>query len=222
MGGSFGMILKMLNAVDTQSPLQELSCGEYASQKISGTKFSIRRFYAKGLGNVSTMEASGFFGLMKMDTLIITPTEVDMPLFSYDRVLAMGNDTLIFELYDTLLGKTGLSALQAAKNSAAALPDHDLGAHWYDSIKLPVSLSKKGKKTGTPAFNDCAISYLAAFLKDAKAAAPCEAEPKREKTSVYVEGLLTHGGPSTDVFKKGIGAERTGKLFRGILFATEV
>jgi hypothetical protein len=168
------------------------------------------------------MVASGFFGLMKMDTLIITPTEKDMPLFSYDRVHAMGNDTLIFELYDTLLDHTDLSALQAVKDQAAQLPEHDLGVHWYDSIKLPVSLSKKGKKAHTAAFDRCAMQYLEAFLTTSQNAAPCEAEPKRKKASVYVEGLLTHGGPSTNVFKKSIGEEKTAELFRKILFATQV
>ena len=189
--------------------------------KVSGMTFHIRSFTASGLGHVSEMTASGFLGLMKMDTLIITPTEVDMPLFSYDRILAMGNDTLIFELYDTLLDNTDLSALDAAKESAKSLPNHDLGAHWYDSIKLPQSLSKKGKKKDTVAFDQAAAGYLSAYLRAAEAAAPCKAEPKRKKAAVYVEGLLTHGGPSTDVFKKGIGEEKTAQLFRKTLFATE-
>ena len=90
------MIQKMIDAIGACFPLTELGCGEYAKQKVSGMNFTIRRFYAEGIGNVSSMVASGFFGLMKMDTLIITPTEKDMPLFSYDRVHAMGNDTLIF------------------------------------------------------------------------------------------------------------------------------
>ena len=215
------MINKILDAIGKAFPLAELDCGEYAKQKVSGMNFSIRRFYAEGLGNVSAMVASGFFGLMKMDTLIITPTEKDMPLFSYDRVQAMGNDTLIFELYDTVLGEADLSIVQAVKDSAASLPDHDLGAHWYDPIKLSVSLSKKGKKQHTAAFDDCTLKYLEAFLVACATAAGCEAAPKREKASVYVEGLLTHGGPSTDVFKKGIGEEKTAALFRKILFATQ-
>ena len=213
---------KLLSAIAEQYPLTEKDAGKFKSLKANGMKFSIRAFDAEGLGSVSVMTAAGFFGLMKMDTLIITPTAVDMPLFSYDRVHAMGNDTLIFELYDTLLGETDLSGVEQVKKASAFLPDHDLGAHWYDSIKLPVSLSKKGKKASTPAFDDCTISYLAAFLKDAKAAAPCEAEPKREKASVYVEGLLKNGGPSTDVFKKGIGEEKTAELFRKVLFGTSV
>ena len=215
------MIQKMLSAIGASFPMTELDCGEYAKQKVSGMNFTVRRFYAEGLDSVSTMVASGFFGLMKMDTLIITPTEKDMPLFSYDRVLAMGNDTLIFELYDTLLGDAYLTSLEKAKEAAGDLPDHDLGSHWYDSIKLPVSLSKKGKKKDTAAFDKATADYLEAFLNDAKAAGSCEAAPKREKASVYVEGLLQNGGPSTDVFKKGIGEEKTAQLFRKILFATE-
>lgn len=215
------MIQKMLDIIGQTFPLEELPCGEYGKMKVSMMRFTVRRFYAQGLGNVSSMVASGFFGLMKMDTLIITPTEKDMPLFSYDRVHAMGNDTLIFELYDTLLGETDLSALEQVKQEAAYLPDHDLGSHWYDDIKLPVSLSKKGKKTQTSGFDATVVHYLAKFLETARSAEACQAAPKREKASVYVEGLLQKGGPSTDVFKKGIGPEKTADLFRKYLFATE-
>lgn len=195
---------------------------EVLNRKVSGMHFRIHTYRAGGMGHICAMEATGFLGLMKMDTLIITPTEKDMPLFSYDRVLAMGNDTLIFELYDTLLGCTDLSPLDQVKQAAAVLPEHDLGSHWYDSIKLPVSLAKKGKKAQSAAFDPLADRYLQAYLEAAESAPACEAAPKREKASVYVEGLLKNGGPSTDVFKKGIGEEKTAELFRKVLFATEI
>lgn len=215
------MIQKMLRAITDQFHLEGMNPGEYQKMKVNGMTFNIWAFQAQGLGHVSAMTASGFFGLMKMDTLIINPTQVDMPLYSYDRVHAMGNDTLIFELYDTLVGAADLSALDAVKAQAGDLPDHDLGQHWYDSIKLPVSLSKKGKKAHTPDFDAVTMEYLNAFLSCAKNAAGCQEDAKREKASVYVEGLLKHGGPSTDVFKKGIGDEKTADLFRKVLFGTE-
>lgn len=214
------MIDKILQLLEKTYPLKELGAGEYARQKISGMTFHIRRFRADGLGYVSVMTASGFFGLMKMDTLIITPTDVDMPLLSYDRVHAMGNDTLIFELYDTLLGEADLTSLDTIKEYAKTLPDHDLGAHWYDSIKLEQSLSKRGKKSQTAAFDDAAGKYFAAFLDISKAALPGNPDAKREKTAAYVDGLLTHGGPSTDVFQRGIGREKTADLFHRVLFST--
>ena len=214
------MIQKMLRTITAKYHLNGITVGEFSKMKVNGMNFDIWAFHADGLGHVSAMTARGFFGLMKMDTLIINPTEKDMPLFSYDRVHAMGNDTLIYELYDTLLENADLSALEEVKAKYANLPDHDLGEHWYDDIKLAVSLSKKGKKAQTAAFDQCAMEYLDRFLEAAESAPYCDPAGKKEKTSVYVEGLLEHGGPSTDVFKKGIGDEKTAQLFRYILFGT--
>ena len=212
---------QLLKVIAQSYPLLEQDPGEYKTLKANGMKFQVRAYRAQGLGWVSVMKASGFFGLMKMDTRIICPTESDMPLLSYDRVHAMGNDTLIFELYDTMEQPAALLNLAAAKADGAALPDHDLGSHWYDSIKLSESLSKKGKKAQTPAFDRLAFIYMDAFLADCKKAGGCDAAVKRKKASVYVEGLLSHGGPSTDVFKKAIGEEKTAELFRRVLFGTE-
>ncbi len=214
------MIQKMLRTITDQYHLNAITIGEYSKMKVNGMNFDIWAFHAEGLGHVSAMVAKGFFGLMKMDTLIINPTEKDMPLFSYDRVHAMGNDTLIYELYDTILEKADLNRVEDVKEKYRSLPDHDLGKHWYDSIKLAVSLSKKGKKAHTPDFDKCAMEYLEAYLADAAEADYCEPAGKKEKASVYVEGLLSNGGPSTDVFKKGLGPEKTAELFRNILFGT--
>ena len=214
------MIQTMLRAITEKHHLNGMTLGEYGKMKVNGMNFQIWAFHAEGLGHVSAMVARGFFGLMKMDTLIINPTERDLPLFSYDRVHALGNDTLIYELYDTLLEQADLSGLEQVKAKYASLPDHDLGQHWYDDIKLAVSLSKKGKKANRADFDRCALDYLKAYLDSVDAAAYCESGPKKEKASLCVEGLLTNGGPSTDVFKKGIGDEKTAELFRNILFGT--
>lgn len=58
-------------------------------------KFIIEAYNIKDFGHLSIMKATGFFGLMKMDTVIINPKYVDLPLYSYDRIFAMGSDTLI-------------------------------------------------------------------------------------------------------------------------------
>ncbi len=215
------MMEAMLKALEKAYPLKQLPCGEYAVQKHSGMTFRIQAYEAQGLGHVSVMKASGFFGLMKMDTLMIVPLHRDMPLLSYDRVLAMGNDTLIFELYDTFQQPQPLEALAAVKEKYTGLPEHDLGEHWYDSIKLTQSLAKKGKKVHRAGFDACVRDYTQAFLEACDQAPESDPDIKREKASVYVEGLLTNGGPSTDVFIKGIGLEKTQKLFRKVLFGTQ-
>lgn len=211
----------LLNILEQSFPLEKKEVGEFEKIKVSGMNFTIEQYHAKGLGNVSVMRAVGFFGLMKMDTFIINPTECDAPLFSYDRVLAMGNDTLILELYNTLLEETDLSALRKVNETYSGLPAHDLGSHWYDDIKLPESNAKKGKKKDSASFDNLTKEYFKVYINAAKKAPACTKDAKNEKASVYVEGLLSNGGPSTDVFLKHYGEERTAYLFRNILFGTE-
>ena len=211
------MTKKLLEIIGEKYPMTEIPAGEFATLKASGLKFKVSAYCAEGLGHVSVMTASGFFGLMKMDTVMITPTELDLPLYSYDRIYAMGNDTLIVELYDTLTCELDASALCGAKAEFAHLPERDAGEHWYDSIKLKESISKKGKKSHTPALDELTLKHFNAYL-GLSVTAPSDTEKKRERTEYYVNGLLERGGPSTDVFKKALGKEKTEELFKKVLF----
>ena len=210
------MIEKLLTAIGNKFPLTKADAGDFKQLKANGMKFSIRAFRAEGLGWVSVMTASGFLGLMKMDTLIINPTEIDLPLYSYDRILAMGNDTLIVELYDTLIGDYAEDGMISVKEKFASLPERDPGEHWYDSIKLPSSISKKGKKISSE-LDEMTLEHFKAYLASSNAPV-VDSESKKDMAAVYVNGLLEKGGPSTDVFKKELGIEKTTKLFREILF----
>ena len=209
---------KLLSLIGQRFPLKERDAGAYKSLKVKGMKFTITPYEAEGLGHVSVMKASGMFGLMKMDTLIVNPKETDLPLLSYDRILAMGNDTLILELYDTMLEPCVTDQLQKVNEEYAYLPDRDPGTHWYDSIRLKESISKKGKKL-SPRFDAYAEAYTSAYL-NLPARTVTDAEAKGKKAGAYVEGLLKNGGPSTDVFKQALGEEKTAELFRKVLFGT--
>lgn len=211
------MINKLIKKLTDKYELTEINAGEFASLKANGMTFSVRAYEAEGLGHVSVMTAKGFFGLMKMDTLMIVPKTRDIPLYSYDRIYAMGNDTLIVELYDTMASAPDMSALDAAKKAFSYLEERDAGEHWYDSIKLAESISKKGKRAQTGDLDELALSHLDAYLA-LDGAEVDSIEQKTERNASYVYGLLEHGGPSTDVFKRSLGDQRTAELFCRVLF----
>ena len=213
------MTNRLLNIIKGRFPLTEIDCGEFAKMKVSGMSFEITAYRAEGLGHVSIMRASGFMGLMKMATLIINPREIDLPLYSYDRIFAMGNDTLITELYDTLTCDYSDESLIKVKDSYTDLAERDPGEHWYDEIKLPSSISKKGKKNHTARLDELTIKHFEAYLASSTAKVT-DKSAKQEKAKVYVGGLIEKGGPSTDVFKKSIGEAKTRELFENILFGT--
>ena len=216
------MINGFITLLNEKHPLSPIDCGEFAKMKVNGMDFSITAYKAEGLGHISVMQAKGFFGLMKMDTLIINPTEIDLPLYSYDRIFAMGNDTLIVELYETMLSDYSDEGMMAVKaeEKYSAIPERDPGEHWYDSIKLPSSISKKGKKKHLSLIDSLTAQHFDAYLKSSKASVT-DKEAKQNKARVYVNGLIEKGGPSTDVFKKSLGEEKTRKLFEEVLFGTK-
>lgn len=215
-------ILKSIfDKINGAHPLTEINVGEFAEMKAPMMKFKIKAFEAEGLGHVSFMSMTAFFGLMKMDTVIVNPKERDLPLLSYDRVYAAGKDTLIVELYNTRANiNAALPQLAAVKEEADKLPQNDLGEHWYDHIKLPESISLKDTKATSGEFDKVAEKMLSAYL-ETSTDSDFDGVAKAEKSSAYVEGLLTNGGPSTSVFQKFFGEEKTAELFRSFLFGTK-
>ena len=211
------MTNKLLEIIKKTYPLTEIDVGDMKRLKANGMTFDVSAYSAEGLGHVSVMKAKGFFGLMKMDTLIINPVKKDLPLYSYDRIFAMGNDTLIVELYDTLLGEYSEEGMENVKSEYMSLAERDPGEHWYDSIKLASSISKKEKKTDASTFDELTERHFEAYLSSSSVLVDDE-RAKCDKASVYVNGLLEKGGPSTDVFKKSLGVEKTAELFRKVLF----
>lgn len=211
------MTEKLIGLIKEKYSIRELDVGEFSALKANGMKFTVKAYCVEGLGHLSVMRAKGFFGLMKMDTLMIVPEEKNLPLYSYDRIYAMGNDTLIVELYDTLTEAIDLTALDEVKAKYAHLAERDPGKHWYDNIKLPQSISKKGKKAQTNDFDTLTTEHFTAYL-NAPAAEVLDKTKKKELSADYVNGLLSQGGPSTDVFKKAFGEEKTERLFKDVLF----
>lgn len=199
--------------------LEERDAGEFSKLKVSGMLFNIKSYSAPRLGRISIMTAKGFLGLMKMETLIIVPLVTDKPLFSWDYVNAAGNETLICELYDTLLSPFDASGIENVKKKYASVPDGDAGKHWYDEIKLRESIYKKDRKNSS--LSSLSYDYLKAYL-ESHSSPVRDVDAKKEKTERYVRGLISNGGPSTDVFKKKIGEEKTALLFRKVLFPTEL
>ena len=125
--------------------------------------FNISSYEAEGLGHVSTMQSKGFFGLMQMDTLIITPIDTDLPIYSYDRIKAMGNDKLYIEVYDTVINKPSFAPMDSVKQKYSDLPKANLGKQWYEDIRLPQTATYSGKRTDSDRFDSMALEYMKAF-----------------------------------------------------------
>ncbi len=201
-------------------PLSEKDAGEYALINVAGMDFRLRCFNAEGLGNISLM-CSEVPVMMKMDTVVVNPFYMDMPLLSYDRIIAAGYDTLFLELYDTKLGYVpDTKGLARVNGEFRDLSDRPFGSAWYDDIMYKESISKKVPSELSGRLDMLTDEYLCEYLSMCGQAPECNCSDKKKAASVYTEGLLEHGGVSTDNFVKAKGKEFTSDMFRKVLFGT--
>ena len=182
------------------------------------TNFHCETYQIKDIGNLFFIEMKAVFGLMKMDTAVITPVQKDLSFCNFDAVHAMGNDTFIFEMYRTCTEEADLSAFDALKEKFRASADYQAQPRWYDSWRLPAYLAKKGK--GKAEEQEQMMKECLSFYLDLLAKAPgCDPHQKTEKNRAYAERLLSEGGVAVDSMKKMIGEEKTSRLIRKFMYA---
>ena len=214
---------KALDMLGEKYSVKEEMLGNDAHMDKSGMHFHVRSFQIEGIGHLCDLSMTGMLGMMKMDTLVIAPVNVDMPLFNMDDVKAMGNETFIVEMYDTMLEPMKDEVIEAyvrRKNADHDIPDYDSGSHWYDDLLMKTSYHKKGKKL-TGRFDCTADDYLGMFLKDMENAPLADAAKKLEKNRFFAQSLLDHGGPAVDQVTKMFGRQAAEKLILKYMYGVE-
>ena len=128
-----------------------------------------------------------------------------------------GKDMLLLELYDTAIVPFDDAPFQSVAETLSDIADYEAPPRWYDSLRLAGSIGKVGKKMHRARFDAAALAFAETY-RNAEAPDTADKDAKRIKTEAYSEGLLQNGGASTDLFVKKLGAEKTARLFRTLLF----
>ena len=185
--------------------------------------FETEVYAVEGLGHLCILRMNAFLGLMKMETAVLAVTERDVPLLNLDWVNAAGKETMMAELYDTMLQPSQaetLARFQAVKDRDGDLPEPPAKPHWYDSLLFPCSYHKSGKKL-SQRFNRAAADYMRVFLTALEAASPCAKAEKGAKIRRFAETLVAQGGPAVDMVTRLFGAETAHRLILRHMYGVE-
>ena len=213
------MNARVFTAAAARFPLREKDIGAFSRLGGRGMTFRVKVYEAPGTGSLCLMEMRAMAGLMRMETAVFSPTGIDGPLLSMDAIAAMGQDTLLLELYDTTLAHPDFAALGEIKTRYADLPDYDPGEHWYDAMRLDGSAYKKGRGLSgvyDPFVRDYAQRYFELLAHCPR----CGEEEKKKQNAVFADGLLQNGGPAVNQFRKMLGEEKTAEFLHKIMFCT--
>ena len=177
--------------------------------------FTVRSFDIAGIGTLCLLNMKGMFGLMKMETIVLSCITKDVPLLNIDSISAMGKTTRIAELYDTRISRKDTEledACQKIKDGDRDLPDYSNGHHWYDDgLRMSCSYAKRTKGSD-PRTKTACLRYFDAFMKELERAEPCDSAEKTAANRVLPDGLLEHGGPAVDQMRKLFGEETASRL----------
>ncbi len=213
------MTNKVLNEIREIYPLTPCEAPEFDRFDLAGMDFTTKGWKAQGLGQVSLMTATGMGGAMGMTSLIVNPLEIDAPLFNLDIISLPGKKMLYMELYDTLLDAGRAESVFAAiRDDFGDIADIPGKPCWYDGIRYAASVTKCAAAGQEDRLDELIARYGQAYVDLLKDARPCDPAAKKVKADAYRDGLLDHGGPATDAFLKVWGKEKTGELFREVLF----
>lgn len=191
-----------------------------------GMTFETKSWEIRGIGHLCVLRMNAFFGLMKMETIVIAPFEADLPLYNADWVGAFGTETQMAELYDTQLEpwpEESKGKFDEAKAAFADLPDAPTGEHWYDAVLYPCSVHKKGKKL-TDRFNKLAKEYTDLFVAELAAAAAsgkCPADLKKARVSEFAHKLVENDGPAVSMMAKLFGKETMQRIVLRHMYGVE-
>ena len=195
--------------------LEPTDLGSDARLAKKGFTFETEAYEIRELGHLCIMRMKAMFGLMKMETTVLSVTCRDMPLINFDRIIALEEETQMVELYDTQLSFEPhdlFDAFLQIQERDADLLDYSSGEeHWYDEILYPCSYRKTGKGVSTrleKAAADCAEAYLSLI-----AATPaCDPVEKQRKIQTFAETLFAHGGPAVNQVTRLFGRKTAERL----------
>ena len=213
------MTNKILEKISEKYPLQEKDVGGFAKIKVRGTTFKIAAYYAEGLGHVSVMKSSAMFGLVKMDVLIINPIEIDMPIYSYERIALSGANALFIELYDTLLGEYNKEGMNIVKSAFAGIMENNVDRNWYGPTKLDCGISKRCNKGNNASLDTLSLSHFEAYFNAGKNVVPVsDREMKQKKAYACVNEVLNNGSTAIEILKLKLNSFELEELYKDILF----
>jgi len=205
----------VLAALGRTYTLSQEDLGTDARLSAKGMTFETESWEIPGIGHLCIMQMNAFLGLMRMETAVIAPTDVDFPLFNLDWVKAFGAETQIAELYDTQLQPWPdecHEAFEFARDQYADLPDAPAGdPRWYDDILYPCSFHKKGRGL-TERMSRAARDYLTVYGELLAAAPACNPAEKAAKVQAFAERLFEEGGPAVDQVTKLFGEQTSRRL----------
>lgn len=195
---------------------QDITPKDYAAMRypkwLPLMRFSCRQYALAGFGNLFTMDTLAMGGLMRLATLVFTPSAGASVPFLLIDTMQMKKKTLAYvEYYDCTAQGADLPHAAGQQAEFAALPDYAEKSAWYVARRTPYSLIKGGDGADAQALEAMVKTCLERYLQGAQTAA---ADPANlAGLADFQRDMLDKGNPSAPTLNKVLGEAGARKMF---------
>ncbi len=218
MSGSIsGLAAEMAKAA---FPAREITPPAYAAMKyprlIPMMRFACAQYTLEGYGNLFTMDTRAMGGMMRLSTVVFTPSEgAAVPFLLIDTMQMKKKSLAYVEYYDCTASGAALPGAQGQKAEFAAIPDYAEKPAWYVARRTPYSLIKGGEGADPQALEAMVRTCLTRYLQGA-AEAPHDAS-NLDGLAAFRQDMLRLGNPSSPTLNKVLGERGAEEMFRSVI-----
>lgn len=205
-------------------PASEITPAAYAAIKypklLPIMRFTCRQYDLEGFGNLFTMDTRAMGRLMKLTTLVFTPSAGgEVPFLLIDTMEMKQKHLAYVEYYDCTARGASLPESEGQGAEYAALPDYAEKPAWYVAKRTPYSLIKGGEGADAGALDSMVRTCLERYLRAARTA---ECGPANlESLRAFQRDMLTLGNPSSATLEKVLGRAGAETMFRTAIMPVE-
>lgn len=213
------MVKTIIDEIKSKYNCKSVDADIFAKVVIDGANFNINAYDVEGVGRVATVEMKRLIGLWNMQSVIITPFEVDMPIFYCNKHREKGKYIYRMEMFDTQMNPIEMDEIAAINEKYASLPDDPQNERWYDAVKLSNSVVKKVEKKNKEELTKLALEHFRAYFEKLQTAPECKSTEKKKKATVFVNDLCKQSGIAVvEIFIANYGEKVAAKLCNEVLF----
>ena len=213
---AFELTNKISKIVTTRLGAVEDTAKDYAKMQyptwLPLMQFEIHQYPINGFGQLMTMDTKMMGGIMKLSTIVFTPSSgINMPFLLIDTMQMPGKNLAYVEYYDLTEGGSDLPRCESYKERFADIPDYEETPAWYVERRTPYSLIKGGKGVDREKLDEMVLFCLDCYFE-----AMNTAETKEEniaKLKEFQNEMVENGNPSTNTMTKVLGSKEAADYF---------
>ena len=213
---AFELSSKIAAVVTSRLGATEETAPDYANMQYPSwlplMKFEVHQYPIEGFGQLMTMDTAAMGGIMKLSTIVFTPSSgINLPLLLIDTMKMPGKNLAYVEYYDHTEDGASIHLSETYKERFAEIPDYDETPAWYVERRTPYSLIKGGKGVSKESLNQMVLFCIDCYLESIN-----DAEVNEEnigKLKAFRKEMVELGNPSTGTMTKVLGSKEAADYF---------